>query len=30
MAAVIETKNLAVAFGEGNARDVVFHHLNVR
>ncbi len=29
MAAVIETKNLAVAFGEGNARDVVFHHLNV-
>ena len=29
MAAVIETKNLAVAFGEGDARDVVFHRLNV-
>ena len=29
MAAVIETKNLAVAFGEGDARNVVFHRLNV-
>ena len=29
MAAVIETKNLAVAFGEGAARNVIFHRLNV-
>ena len=30
MAAVIETRDLAVAFGEGNSQLIVFHHLNVR
>ncbi|MCH8236714.1 MAG: ABC transporter ATP-binding protein [Proteobacteria bacterium] len=29
MAAVIETRDLAVAFGEGDSRLTVFHHLNV-
>lgn len=29
MAAVIETKDLAVAFGEGDSRETIFHHLNV-
>lgn len=29
MAAVIETRNLAVAFGEGEAREIIFHHLDI-
>ncbi len=29
MAAVIETKDLAVAFGEGEAQETIFHHLNI-
>ncbi len=29
MAAVIETQNLAVSFGEGNTSEVIFHHLNI-
>ncbi len=29
MAAVIETQNLAVSFGEGDAHEVIFHHLDI-
>ena len=29
MAAVIETKDLAVAFGQGDSQETIFHHLNV-
>jgi NitT/TauT family transport system ATP-binding protein len=29
MAAVIETKNLAVAFGEGNSREIIFQNVNI-
>ncbi len=29
MAAVIETKNLAVAFGEGSSQETIFHNVNI-
>ena len=29
MAAVIETRDLAVSFGEGDDHEVIFHHLNI-
>ena len=29
MAAVIETKNLAVAFGEGDSREIIFQNVNI-